>query len=399
MHPDRQQLAVFDDRPFFERALAFGARNGILSEERIASIAEDGPKGMVQIAEYFGTQYLRPNIDEARERIVNLVSLYLEESSGGDLEKAAQSLRDGTFLSHSRGGSEMLKELWAMPEDGSFGIMVKQSQKAFLADWSLRSIGEYRQALNERQEYQLTIDTALWFADELGMPHAEIATVAVESVIRSAVLVHLCSGTAASLPNATEFVGMLATLRTNGVPGKGRKRVAALLRTLPDAYQPVARKELKKVEKEDLPKILDSSRAMDKLIPELEPLYFLRDFGPEEASQYDAAVSADWQQITGGKVDDNSLLTIFLCLGSDTPPRTVLSTRSARTLISKIRKDGLQRQPALAFIRALAPYAMQDDLEALWNEIFPELENALLHPSDGAADQALAFLKENCNIR
>ncbi|MCB1932090.1 MAG: hypothetical protein KDI45_06415, partial [Candidatus Accumulibacter sp.] len=359
MHPDRQQLAVFDDRPFFERALAFGARNGILSEERIASIAEDGPKGMVQIAEYFGTQYLRPNIDEARERIVNLVSLYLEESSGGDLEKAAQSLRDGTFLSHSRGGSEMLKELWAMPEDGSFGIMVKQSQKAFLADWSLRSIGEYRQALNERQEYQLTIDTALWFADELGMPHAEIATVAVESVIRSAVLVHLCSGAAASLPNATEFVGMLATLRTNGVPGKGRKRVAALLRTLPDAYQPVARKELKKVEKEDLPKILDSSRALDKLIPELEPLYFLRDFGPEEASQYDAAVSADWQQITGGKVDDNSLLTIFLCLGSDTPPRTVLSTRSARTLISKIRKDGLQRQPALAFIRALAPYAMQ----------------------------------------
>ena len=399
MHPDRQQLAVFDDRPFFERALAFGARNGILSEERIASIAEDGPKGMVQIAEYFGTQYLRPNIDEARERIVNLVSLYLEESSGGDLEKAAQSLRDGTFLSHSRGGSEMLKELWAMPEDGSFGIMVKQSQKAFLADWSLRSIGEYRQALNERQEYQLTIDTALWFADELGMPHAEIATVAVESVIRSAVLVHLCSGAAASLPNATEFVGMLATLRTNGVPGKGRKRVAALLRTLPDAYQPVARKELKKVEKEDLPKILDSSRALDKLIPELEPLYFLRDFGPEEASQYDAAVSADWQQITGGKVDDNSLLTIFLCLGSDTPPRTVLSTRSARTLISKIRKDGLQRQPALAFIRALAPYAMQDDLEALWNELFPELENALLHPSDGAADQALAFLKENCNIR
>ena len=399
MHPDRQQLAVFDDRPFFERALAFGARNGILSEERIASIAEDGPKGMVQIAEYFGTQYLRPNIDEARERIVNLVSLYLEESSGGDLEKAAQSLRDGTFLSHSRGGSEMLKELWAMPEDGSFGIMVKQSQKAFLADWSLRSIGEYRQTLNERQEYQLTIDTALWFADELGMPHAEIATVAVESVIRSAVLVHLCSGAAASLPNATEFVGMLATLRTNGVPGKGRKRVAALLRTLPDAYQPVARKELKKVEKEDLPKILDSSRAMDKLIPELEPLYFLRDFGPEEASQYDAAVSADWQQITGGKVDDNSLLTIFLCLGSDTPPRTVLSTRSARTLISKIRKDGLQRQPALAFIRALAPYAMQDDLEALWNELFPELENALLHPSDGAADQALAFLKENCNIR
>ena len=194
MPDDRRQIAVFDDRPFFERALAFGVRAGILDGEKLAAIGDEAPKGMVQIAEYFGTQYLRPNIDEARERIVNLVSLFLEEQSGGDLEKAARSLRDGSFLSHSRGGSELLKSLWAMPEDASLGIMVKQSQKSFLADWSLRSIADYRQARAERQGYQQTIDAALWFAEILGVPAGEISTVSSESIIRSAILVHLAGG-------------------------------------------------------------------------------------------------------------------------------------------------------------------------------------------------------------
>ena len=117
MQPDRHQIAIFDDRPFFERAFVYGVRNGIIDQEKISSIRNDAPKGMVQIAEYFGTQYLRPNIEEARLRLVNLVSLFLEDSSGGDLDKAARSLRDNTFLSHSRGGSEMLTRLWSMPED------------------------------------------------------------------------------------------------------------------------------------------------------------------------------------------------------------------------------------------------------------------------------------------
>jgi hypothetical protein len=396
---DHRQLAVFDERPFFERALAFGVRAGILADEKIAAIVDDGPKGMLQIAEYFGTQYLRPNIDEARERIVNLVSLFLEEQSGGDLEKAARSLRDGTFLSHSRGGSEMLKSLWAMPEDASFGIMIKQSQKTFLADWSLRSSADYRQARAERQDYQQTIDAALWFAERLGVPADDISTVASESIIRTALLLHLAGGTAASLPNAAEFVGLLAQLRENGIAAKGRKSLAAVLKLLPEAYKKVARRELHKLENDDLPRILDASQAINKLIPKLEPLYFLRDFDLEEASQFSAGVSQDWQKITAGKVDDNSLLTIFLCLAADTPPRAALSKAAARTLIGKIRKAGLQRQPALAFIRAFAPYAMQDDLEALWNEIFPELESALIDPADASGSQALAYLKENCIIR
>ena len=49
---------------------------------RAPRAAVDAPKGMVQIARYFGTEFLRPELEKARDRIVNLVSLYLESTSG-----------------------------------------------------------------------------------------------------------------------------------------------------------------------------------------------------------------------------------------------------------------------------------------------------------------------------
>jgi hypothetical protein len=89
MPPSRHEVAVFDTRPFFEKALVYGVQNGIIDQDRVAHILNDAPKGMLQIAEYFGTQYLRPNIEEARTRIVNLVSLFLLDRSGGDLDKGS----------------------------------------------------------------------------------------------------------------------------------------------------------------------------------------------------------------------------------------------------------------------------------------------------------------------
>ena len=41
----------------------------------------------MQIARYFGNEFLRPDLEKAKERIVNLVSLSLESSSGGDLQQ------------------------------------------------------------------------------------------------------------------------------------------------------------------------------------------------------------------------------------------------------------------------------------------------------------------------
>ena len=393
---DQQALAVVDDRPFFARALAYGVRQGIIDAQRLAAIRDDAPKGMVQIAEYFGTQYLRANIEEARVRIVSLVSLYLEEKSGGNLELAARSLRDNTFLSHSRGGSEMLKRVWAMPEDTSLGIPAETTQKQFLADWSLRSPTAYRQLLAQRQRNEATMAAALELAEGLGEARSEMWTVAVETVIRSALLTHLGGQKGSTLPDAGAFAGLLAAIRKKGIGARARKQLQALLETLEDRQQAIVRHELGKLEREDLPRIMDHARPLDEVIHALEPLYYLRDSGPDDASRFDAMAGEEWQKITRGKTDDHSLLTVFLCLATETPPKTALTRSAARALVRKMRHDGLRPLAVLNFIRTCAPHAMQEDLETLWHEFLPEAESGLLDADDTTLSEAMAFLRENC---
>lgn len=394
-----RRLAVFDERPFFERALVYGYRQGIIDDERLQQIRNDAPKGMVQIAEFFGTQYLRANIEEARLRIVNLVSLFLEETSGGDLARAARSLRDNTFLSHSRGGSEMLKRLWAMPEDSSHGLLTQQSQKEFLAVWSLRTLAAYRELFAQRRNNQVTISAALWFAEQFGVRPEEISTVAAESVIRSALLVRLTGSKFKSMPGVGEFAGMLDRLRKKGRPVRRAAALDALPPELPEpCREPVAR-ELQKLLAEDLPRIVDPSLPFGKLLRELEPLYFLRDFDAVDEGRFVVAASHEWQRTTAGKTDDSSLLTVFLCLAAGVPAKPALTRSEARTLVRKARADGLQREPVLGFIRSFAPDAMQDDLEVLWTEFFPEAVSYLLDASDETLSAALGFLSENCVVR
>jgi len=99
----------------FEEALAHGVRHGLISQDKLDAICADAPKGMVQIARYFGTRF-RPELELAKRphrRIWR--SLHLAHTSQGDLQKAAELLRDNSFLSRSKAGSDMLKPLIAMP--------------------------------------------------------------------------------------------------------------------------------------------------------------------------------------------------------------------------------------------------------------------------------------------
>lgn len=396
-----QKLALFDDRPFFEKALVYGVETEILDRQTIAAIRNDAPKGLVQIAEFFGTPYLRQNIEDARARIVNLVSLFLADRCGGDLDKAARSLRDHTFLSHSRGGSQLLKDLWAMPEDTSIGMMLKPPQKVFLAEWSLRGTPDaYRKALEQRQAHQRTVAAALWFADALGVERSTIATPAAESIIRTGLLLGLSGSKDLTLPTAHGFVDRLQAIRKRGRPdARSLKRLARLLDPLPDDYRTLVQRERNDLETSDLARILDSGWPMNRLVEDLLPRYFLRDFGPDDVSLLDTSASHDWHKTTGGKIDDHSLLTVFLCLAAGLTAKPLLSKATARTVIRKIREQGrLQSEAVRGFIRGLAPYEMQDDLEALWNEFLPDAETYLLDVADTTLKEALDFLKDHCVV-
>ena len=50
-------VTLYDARPFFEKALQHGIENHILSSDKLGAIQADAPKGMVQIARYFGSEF------------------------------------------------------------------------------------------------------------------------------------------------------------------------------------------------------------------------------------------------------------------------------------------------------------------------------------------------------
>ena len=65
MPPVNTALTRVDDRPYFEKALRYGVDHGILTPADLIRIEADAPKGIVQIADHFGTAYLRIDLETA----------------------------------------------------------------------------------------------------------------------------------------------------------------------------------------------------------------------------------------------------------------------------------------------------------------------------------------------
>jgi hypothetical protein len=156
-------VAAFDARPFFDKALHYGVKQGVITPARLLLIQEDFAKGIVQIAHFFGTAHLRPELELALRRMANLISLYLEDMSDGDLQLAAISLRDKTFLSHSKGGSEMLKRLQTLPDSTLIdrSSTLPEQQRAYLDEKTAAatiSLADYRTELAQRQDNRNTTE-------------------------------------------------------------------------------------------------------------------------------------------------------------------------------------------------------------------------------------------------
>ncbi|AVS74141.1 hypothetical protein C8240_09030, partial [Paracidovorax cattleyae] len=219
-------LSLHDGRPFFEKALVHGIRHGIVPTERVEAIAAEAPKGMVQIARYFGTEFLRPDLERARERMVNLVSLDLIEDSGGDLGRAAQSLREHSFLSRSKAGSDRLRRLIALPQNSNFGFLSTTGEPDVqqLSVWSLRSHADYRAELERRTRIAAAIEAARWFAERLDLDEnaLEAAGAEAEAVVRMGLLWHWMHPAAEAWPHAVSFEKRLSAMRRKGIPAPSR---------------------------------------------------------------------------------------------------------------------------------------------------------------------------------
>ncbi|MDR3367917.1 hypothetical protein [Rhodoferax sp.] len=400
--PTAGTVSLFDSRPFFEKALLFGVQHGQIDRSKLDAIAEDAPKGMVQIARYFGSEFLRPELEKARDRIVNLVSLHLQFASDGDLRVAATLLRDNSFLSRSKAGSDMLKALIVMPQNTHFGMNERggfsDRHIPQLARWSLASFAEVQAELASRQRVARVVDVALWMADQLALSADELQDHEpdAEAVIRTALLAKATRRK--EIPDWPSFEKMIAALRR-----KDLAAVAAALtlsKDLPpdlvDAAESVRQSVLG-----DLPKLLDARLPIRKLFdqtPAFMGRYFWIEDALSEVGQHDRLRSAAWEKLTQGHGDDSTLLTLFVCVAAGAAPKTLLTDKSAASLIRKLRKTGFHPELAREYILAHAPEQHQEDYASLWQDFVAEAQVTLLSDHDSKLTDALALLRRECNV-
>jgi hypothetical protein len=398
-----QALSLFDARPFFEKALAHGVQHGLIDQAKLDAIGADAPKGMVQIARYFGTEFLRPELELAKDRMVNLVSLYLEHSSGGDLGHAAEALRDHSFLSRSKGGSDMLKALIAMPQSTHFGMNerggFRDEHIPLLAKWSLRSLPDYQVELAARSRVAVVVDAALWLAQRLGVDDdtLEDAGKDAEAVIRTALLALACKRS--EMPDWVTFEKLVVALRKKFADQPGKLAVG-LPTGLPAAFAPVV-ETLRQSVLDDAAKWLTSPLTARKLFdqtPAFMGRYFWLEDSLAEVEQFDRATSKLWNKTTAGDDDESSLLTLFLCMAAGSTPKTLLTEKAAATLVRKIRKSGVQPALARQFIESHAPAEHREDYLSLWNNFIEDALPTLQSDHDYTFNDAVALLRRECHI-
>ncbi len=400
--PPPAAVELFDARPFFEKALIFGVQHGILNQARIEAICTEAPKGMVQIARYFGTEFLRPDLEKARDRLVNLVSLSLQSSSQGDLRMAAEILRDNSLLSRSKAGADMLKALIVMPQNTHFGMNERgdfsDRHIAQLDRWSCMGLTEYQTELAQRNQAALTVEAAFLLSDRLGLSADDLqdAEPDAEAVIRTALLAHATA--CHEMPDWVRFEKMIQSLRKQAI--RKSLQLQPIL-DVPPRFESVLAHTLLSVQ-DDLPKILDTKipvRTLFDQLPSFMGRYFWIEDALNEVDHHDRTQSATWQKLTQGHHDDGTVLTLLLCVASSSKPKTVLTEKAAASLIRKIRKQGLSSELATEFINRHAPLNFQSDFSQLWQDFLVHALPILCSDHDVKLNDALALLRHECNVK
>jgi len=400
-------LATIDARPFFDKALRYGVDEKIISPERLQLIQEEFAKGIVQIAKFFATEHLRPELELAQRRMVNLISLYLENMSGGFMKIAAASLRDKSLLSHSKAGSDMLRRLHAMPDNCMIigNAPTPESQHAYLDEkTAAHSIpfSEYLAELTQRQEIQRRIDFAFWLARKTGV--ARDAVDEADWLIRSAMLVIFVNNAKLKIPTRNSFVGLIKSARK--VKAKlDLNRLEAILSDAPAEFQILAQREMKHFIEMDLPLIRDPEMTADKLLSGRADIHFFINANvDDDVREYVRKVAKEWSRVTRGHADDPAVLaTVFLFIATGLPPKSTMLWREAKEIIRIFRDTGFDSQAVIDYIDLHAPEADKASLKNTWmSDIKIEVEDHLSDHDpdrpDSHMDRALEYLRTSCSV-
>lgn len=405
---NNQSLAFYDNAPFFDRAFKYAIQHKLIDHEKIDEIINDAASGTIQIAEYFGaSSHLRQNLEEASQWMVSLVGLYLEDATNGVLAQAAQMLKEKSFRSLSRGGSQMLKILYGLPEDNHFGSPRFDSENEFLKRClnSGMTVTKYKQTLKDRERFKSELGFASWLVKKIGAPISAFNDLhaSAEHVIRTSLLflaygAKKIGSNKSSFPDENGLFEIFTSMRKEwGFLGDvtcSKK----FLEDIPEAFLPVALQTLSSIQNDDIPKIVNQSIPLATVFSDLKARQYFFLFDPlNDVSQFDKKLAEEWFSLTGGVEDDVLLLTLFICAASGVAPKTSLKVSEAKKAVLNIREKGVLEKEVTRLIKK-APHDESEQLLALWGDFIEDARSFLLDKEDEKLVQVMSYLKDHCNI-
>lgn len=404
-----QSIAAYDNAPFFEKALRYAVQHSLIDQVTVAEIINDAATGSIQIAEYFGeSSHLRKNLEVSMKRMVSLVSLYLEDTTDGELDKAAQLLKEKPFRALSRGGSQMLKALYSMPEDDHFGSPRLDSERDFLKRCLTKglSVAKYRQTFKDCERFKRNIDFSTVLVRRTGTPVNQLNDLhaSAEHVIRTSLL-SLAYGAKKVAGNKSGFADEASLFETFS---SIRKEFGFLgdvtcstkfIDELPAEFHSYALDVLSSIKNDDVPKIVNQAVTLESVFSALKDRqYFYLHDQLNEVSRFDKMLAVDWFALTGGTEDDSLLLTLFLCAAAGVDKKTTLKLSEAKKAVLNIRENGLLQNEVLNLIKK-APHDELEQLRSLWGDFIEEATPFLLDHSDEKLNEVMEYLADHCNIQ
>ncbi|WP_374502726.1 hypothetical protein [Zoogloea sp.] len=394
-------LTTVDTRPYFERVLCHALQTGVVDNTRLDALRREGAKGIVQLATYFGTPNLRPELEAARTRLVTLVGLALEAESGGKIEVAGCLLRDKTLLALSKAGADRLRKLHTLPTERLLGApeVFRESEKDFLARCTADTPMTYARYLAEqvtRERNKDYIDATYWLVGRLGVARedADEWHVFCESVINSALLVLLCERKPAGFFSVERFMKLHEAARK-----KRSASVPALDAWLEEAPQGVRKRlqrESARFVAEVLPVIREfSATEIYRNQDRFSGLFFFDTSSVNEITHHDKACAEAWTRITGNQGEHTDVqCAVLLMVATGLEPTRSLLKRDATRIWDRFRESGFDEAAVARFIDKVVPFEYQSDVRRLWeDDLGPE---ASLQLDSDDTTLVMNYLQDTC---
>ncbi|HPI60404.1 MULTISPECIES: hypothetical protein [Zoogloeaceae] len=394
-------LTTVDTRPYFERVLCHALQTGVVDNTRLDALRREGAKGIVQLATYFGTPNLRPELEAARTRLVTLVGLALEAESGGKIEVAGCLLRDKTLLALSKAGADRLRKLHTLPTERLLGApeVFRESEKDFLARCTADTPMTYARYLAEqvtRERNKDYIDATYWLVGRLGVARedADEWHVFCESVINSALLVLLCERKPAGFFSVERFMKLHEAARKKrsaSVPA-----LDAWLEEAPQGVRKLLQRESARFVAEVLPVIREfSATEIYRNQDRFSGLFFFDTSSVNEITHHDKACAEAWTRITGNQGEHTDVQCgVLLMVATGLEPTRSLLKRDATRIWDRFRESGFDEAAVARFIDNVVPFEYQSDVRRLWeDDLGPE---ASLQLDSDDTTLVMNYLQDTC---